>query len=43
LGQYNEFKAFIAGAPSDKLATLQDALNAINLACSLVEDLSNIK
>jgi len=43
LRQYKEFKTFIAGAPSNKLATLQDALNAINLACSLVDDLSNIK
>jgi predicted dehydrogenase len=43
LGQYNDFKTFISGAPSDKLATLQDALNVVKLACSLLDDLSNMK
>ena len=41
LGQYNEFKNFIMGAPSDRLATIQDALVALNLGLALVDDLRN--
>ena len=41
LGQYNEFRNFVLGAPSGKLATLQDALVALNLGLSLVDDLIN--
>jgi predicted dehydrogenase len=41
LGQYNEFRNFVLGAPSGKLATLQDALVALNLGLALVDDLIN--
>ena len=41
LGQYNEFRNFVLGAPSGKLATLQDALIALNLGLALVDDLIN--
>ena len=41
LGQYNEFKNFIMGAPPDRLATIQDALIALNLGLALVDDLRN--
>ena len=43
LGQYDAFKNFIAGAPSNNLATLQDALKALNLGIELVDNLSNKK
>jgi predicted dehydrogenase len=39
LGQYNEFRNLVLGAPSGKLATLQDALIALNLGIALVDDL----
>jgi len=41
LGQYNEFKNFIIGPRSDRLATFQDALTALNLGLALVGDLRN--
>lgn len=41
LGQYNEFRNFVLGAPSGKLATLQDALVALNFGLALVDDLIN--
>ena len=39
LGQYNEFRNFVLGAPSGNLATLEDALIALNLGIALVDDL----
>ena len=41
LGQYNEFRNFVLGAPSGNLATLEDALIALNLGLALVDDLIN--
>ena len=41
LGQYNEFRNFVLGAPSRNLATLEDALLALNLGLALVDDLVN--